>query len=60
MNVITHIIFLLNNELPQNKNRKDDPKNHFSCLVADDEYISKHFVEHLERIANMFIDNYPF
>lgn len=34
MNVIAHRIFLLNNELPQNKNRKNDLLNHFSCLVA--------------------------
>ena len=60
MNVIAHRIFQLKKELPQNKNRKNDLLNHFSCLVADDGYISKHFVEHLERIANMYKDEYPF
>ena len=32
----------------------------FLFFVADDEHISKHFVEHLERIANMYNDDYPF
>ncbi len=34
MNVIANYIFQINNELPQNKNRRNDSQNHFSCLVA--------------------------
>lgn len=34
MNVIAYRIFQINNELAENKNRKNDCKNHFSCLVA--------------------------
>ncbi len=34
MNVVANRIFQMNNELPQNKNRKNDSKNQFSCLVA--------------------------
>lgn len=34
MNVIANYIFQTNNGLLQNKNRKSDCNNHFSCLVA--------------------------
>ncbi|MGV8092262.1 MAG: hypothetical protein AB2L24_10405 [Mangrovibacterium sp.] len=34
MNVIANYIFQINNGLPQNKNRKNDSFNHFSCLVV--------------------------
>ena len=34
MNVAADCIFQLNNRLPQNKNRRSDTFNHFSCLVA--------------------------
>ena len=34
MNVIANSIFQINNGLEQNKNRRNDSKNHFSCLVA--------------------------
>ena len=34
MNVIANYIFQINNGLEQNKNRRNDSKNHFSCLVA--------------------------
>ena len=34
MNVVADCIFQLNNDLPQNKNRRSDTFNHFSCLVA--------------------------
>jgi hypothetical protein len=35
MNVIANYIFQITNVLPQNKNRKNDNFNHFSCLVAE-------------------------
>ena len=34
MNIIANYIFQINNGLPQNKYRKSDNNNHFSCLVA--------------------------
>ncbi len=34
MDAIVSHIFQINNRLPQNKNRKNDYNNHFSCLVA--------------------------
>ena len=34
MNVIANYIFQINNGLEQNKKRRNDSKNHFSCLVA--------------------------
>ena len=34
MNIVAHRIFQINSELHQNKNRKNDCNNHFSCLVA--------------------------
>src|SRR5690606_6698180 len=35
MNSVVDYIFQINNELLKNKNRKNDLKNHFSCLVPE-------------------------
>ena len=35
MNSVVDYIFQINNELHKNKNRKNDLKNHFSCLVPE-------------------------
>lgn len=53
INVFANYIFKINNEFHQNKNRKNDYNNHFSCLVAEPEQISKHFLDDFERLISI-------
>lgn len=54
MNSVVDYIFQINNELLKNKNRKNDLKNHFSCLVPNTDQISKYFLEDLERLITLY------
>ncbi|MGS2737999.1 hypothetical protein [Sinomicrobium sp. M5D2P17] len=53
MNVITHRIFHINNKLPQNKNKKSDHFNRFSCHLMLAKQIPNHFVEDLKQLAGL-------